>query len=117
MFSFRHSSHPSALGVDAGLEFDTTTLRFVYASPTTPDETYDYDYNAQELAEIRDRIRRLRNLYPSIVVIANNHYRGSEVANALELKASLTGQKVAVPDNLLLRFARLNEIAVNRALF
>jgi len=41
-----------ALGVDPGLEFDTDILRFVYASMTTPDETYDYD--------MRDRTRVLR---------------------------------------------------------
>ncbi|HXY59674.1 MAG TPA: S9 family peptidase [Methylocystis sp.] len=32
-----------ALDFDPGLEFDTQTLRFVYCSMTTPDETYDYD--------------------------------------------------------------------------
>ena len=32
-----------ALGMDAGYEFDTTLLRFSYASMTTPTETYDYD--------------------------------------------------------------------------
>ncbi len=32
-----------SLYLDAGLEFDTTTLRFVYSSMTTPEETYDYD--------------------------------------------------------------------------
>jgi oligopeptidase B len=31
------------LGMSAGFEFDTTTLRFTYASMTTPDQTYDYD--------------------------------------------------------------------------
>jgi oligopeptidase B len=32
-----------ALGLEVGYEFDTTTLRFTYASMTTPAETYDYD--------------------------------------------------------------------------
>jgi len=32
-----------ALGMDAGYEFDTSLLRFSYASMTTPTETYDYD--------------------------------------------------------------------------
>ena len=32
-----------ALGMNGGYEFDTTTLRFVYSSLTTPAETYDYD--------------------------------------------------------------------------
>jgi oligopeptidase B len=32
-----------ALGMSGGFEFDTTNLRFVYSSLTTPAETYDYD--------------------------------------------------------------------------
>jgi len=31
------------LGVAPGYEFDTETLRFVYSSPTTPQQTFDYD--------------------------------------------------------------------------
>ncbi|WP_424361326.1 S9 family peptidase [Methylocystis parvus] len=48
-----------ALGLDPGLEFDSTTLRFVYASMTTPDETYDYDMAAHS------RILRKRQEIPS----------------------------------------------------
>ncbi|HYF53193.1 MAG TPA: S9 family peptidase [Salinarimonas sp.] len=32
-----------SLSLDLGLEFDTDTIRFVYSSPATPAETYDYD--------------------------------------------------------------------------
>jgi len=32
-----------ALGMDAGYEFDTDTLRFIYASMARPAETYDYN--------------------------------------------------------------------------
>ncbi|MDR3513482.1 MAG: S9 family peptidase [Caulobacteraceae bacterium] len=32
-----------ALGLSGGYEFDTTTLRFVYESPTTPRQWFDYD--------------------------------------------------------------------------
>ncbi len=31
-----------ALGIDGGYEYDTTTLRFVYQSPTTPRQWFDY---------------------------------------------------------------------------
>jgi oligopeptidase B len=48
-----------ALGLDAGLEFDTATLRFVYSSMTTPDETYDYDMAT------RARVLRKRQEIPS----------------------------------------------------
>ncbi len=36
------------LGLDAGYEFDTTTLRFTYASMARPAETYDYDMASGE---------------------------------------------------------------------
>jgi len=32
-----------SLGMPGGYEFDTTTLRFVYSSMTTPSQVYDYD--------------------------------------------------------------------------
>lgn len=32
-----------SLGMSAGYEYDTHTLRFLYSAPNTPDETYDYD--------------------------------------------------------------------------
>jgi len=48
-----------ALGLSAGYEFDTTTLRFVYSSMTTPAETYDYDM------ETRTRTLRKRQEVPS----------------------------------------------------
>jgi oligopeptidase B len=37
-----------ALGLAGGYEFDTTTLRFVYESPTTPRQWFDYDMATRE---------------------------------------------------------------------
>ena len=48
-----------SLGLSGGLEFETTTLRFVYSSMTTPAETYDYDL------ETRTRTLRKRQEVPS----------------------------------------------------
>ncbi len=48
-----------SLGMAAGYEFDTTTLRFTYSSMTTPAEVYDYDM------ETRTRILRKRQEVPS----------------------------------------------------
>jgi oligopeptidase B len=31
------------LGLDSGLEYDTATIRYVYSSPTTPRQWFDYD--------------------------------------------------------------------------
>jgi oligopeptidase B len=48
-----------ALRLETGFEFDTTTLRFVYSSMTTPQETYDYDMKS------RERVLRKRREIPS----------------------------------------------------
>jgi oligopeptidase B len=48
-----------ALGLSAGYEFDTTKIRFVYSSMTTPAETYDYDM------QTRARTLRKRQEIPS----------------------------------------------------
>jgi oligopeptidase B len=48
-----------SLGMFAGYEFDTTTLRFSYSSMTTPSEVYDYD-----MAK-RTRVLRKRQEVPS----------------------------------------------------
>ena len=36
------------LGLDTGYDYDVPMLRFEYASPTTPDQVYDYDLNTRE---------------------------------------------------------------------
>jgi oligopeptidase B len=48
-----------ALGVSAGYEFDTTSLRFSYSSMTTPAQVFDYDM------ETRARILRKTQEVPS----------------------------------------------------
>jgi oligopeptidase B len=48
-----------SLGMSAGYEFDTTTLRFTYSSLTTPAQVYDYDMQA------RTRVLRKTQEVPS----------------------------------------------------
>lgn len=47
------------LGMNSGYEFDTTTLRFTYDSPTTPTRWFDYEMNA------RTRVVRKEQEIPS----------------------------------------------------
>ncbi|MGI9421800.1 MAG: S9 family peptidase, partial [Hyphomicrobiaceae bacterium] len=47
------------LGMSAGYEFDTTALRFTYASMTTPSQVFDYDM------ESRERVLRKTQEVPS----------------------------------------------------
>jgi len=50
--------------------------------------------------------------FESLTVIANNHYRGAELANALELKTLVSGQKQPVPEGLLKTYPNLAKIAL-----
>lgn len=36
-----------AVDIDDGFEYDTSTLRFAYESPSTPEQTFDYDMGAR----------------------------------------------------------------------
>ena len=47
------------LGIIPGLEFESSNLRFTYSSPTTPEQTYDYDMDD------RSRILRKEQEVPS----------------------------------------------------
>jgi uncharacterized protein YecE (DUF72 family) len=75
------------------------------------DAKYDYLYAPGELDEWLERLRRMRGTPESLVVIANNHFRGQAPCNALQLKAKLTGRKVRVPEALLETYPGLREVA------
>jgi uncharacterized protein YecE (DUF72 family) len=76
------------------------------------DETYNYYYNDKELVQIKERIDKLAKAFETLTVIANNHYRGAELANALELKALLTGRRQPVPEGLIRTYPNLAGIAL-----
>ena len=48
-----------ALGVSPGFEYETSTLRYTYESPSTPEETYDFDMAT------RDRVLLKKQEIPS----------------------------------------------------
>jgi hypothetical protein len=47
-----------------------------------------------------------------IYIYMNNHVGGQGLANAIELKSILTGQKPASPKQLMLKFPVLKNVAV-----
>ena len=71
------------------------------------DARYDYLYSAEELAPWLERIRQsaLQNLEG--IVIANNHYRGQAVVNAIEMRRALHEKSVPAPAELLAVYPRL----------
>ena len=77
-----------ALSLAGGYEFDTTTLRFVYESPTTPRQWFDYDMASRE--------RTLRKTQE----IPSGHDASAYVTRRLYAKAA---DGVEVPITVLMR--------------
>ncbi len=73
------------------------------------DARYDYLYNSFEIFELSERIRQISREAEETYVIANNHYRGQAVCNALEIRAKL-GQAPKIPASLLPHYPQLKEI-------
>jgi hypothetical protein len=46
----------------------------------------------------------------SLTVIANNHYQGKEMLNAIELKSRVMGGPVFAPPDLVKRYPRIRKI-------
>jgi uncharacterized protein YecE (DUF72 family) len=72
---------------------------------------YNYLYTGRELEEWAGRIRKMGRESARVYVYMNNHVGGQGLANALELKALLTGHKGKAPPQLLLQFPGLKEYA------
>jgi uncharacterized protein YecE (DUF72 family) len=83
-------------------------------SKASRDEVYNYYYDQKELAAIKERVDVLGKAFESLTVIANNHFRGAELANAIELKALVTGQKQPVPEGLLKTYPNLAQVALTK---
>ena len=74
------------------------------------DDRYDYLYARDELEGWITRIKDLGSKSSKIYVITNNHYRGQAMANALQIRNMITGDKVDVPDLLLEKYPVLRDI-------
>jgi uncharacterized protein YecE (DUF72 family) len=74
-------------------------------------ERYNYLYSAEELAPWVARVRKVAERARETFVVANNHFQGKSVVNALQLINSLTGSKVKVPEPLRRQYPQLEAIA------
>ena len=79
------------------------------------DETYDYLYGSSEIETITNRAVEVATLSKTMTLIANNHYRGKEVANALQIKSQLLGEPVDVPPLLAKTYPELAAIRRHKA--
>jgi uncharacterized protein YecE (DUF72 family) len=74
------------------------------------DDRYNYLYTDKELEAWVEKIRNMKDKAREIYVIANNHYRGQAPANALQMKAMLTNNKIDIPETLSKIYPFLKEI-------
>jgi len=74
------------------------------------DDRYNYLYGQDELADWVQRIKDLGRKSSKVFVITNNHYQGQAVANALQIRNLLTGEKLEIPRLLLKKFPVLEDI-------
>lgn len=84
-----------------------------FSKGATRDEKYDYLYRPDELEEFVRHARALEDRAEQVFVVANNHFRGKALVNALELQSALVGSRVDVPPPLLRAYPRLATIAVD----
>jgi uncharacterized protein YecE (DUF72 family) len=78
-------------------------------------ERYNYLYGEQELLPWADRVRNVAGHTKTTFVVANNHFQGKAVVNALQFVHLLTGDKVNVPDTLRSHYPQLDAIAASPA--
>jgi uncharacterized protein YecE (DUF72 family) len=74
-------------------------------------ERYNYMYSLDELDPWISRIRSVAERSANTFVVANNHFQGKAVVNALQLMSILRGSKVKVPEPLRQHYPELEEIA------
>ncbi len=74
------------------------------------DDRYNYLYSKDELQDWVERIKSLGEKSARVFIVTNNHYRGQAVANALQIRNMITGEKLDIPELLLKKFPALKEI-------
>jgi uncharacterized protein YecE (DUF72 family) len=75
------------------------------------DDRPNYFYKESELDRWKDRIARALAHTRTMYVILGNPHDGKAAANALQLKAMFTGQRVIAPPTLLQKFPELRKFA------
>ena len=110
---FKSSIKPSAVSTNpafAYVRLHGRNYKNWFRAGAGRDDRYDYLYNRDELQEWIDRIKQLGQKSGKIYVITNNHYRGQAMANALQIKNMLSGEKLEIPKLLVERYPALEEI-------
>jgi uncharacterized protein YecE (DUF72 family) len=74
-------------------------------------DRYNYLYNEKELVSWKGKVENIARQSQVTYVVANNHFQGKAVVNALQMKHLLTGRPQKVPELLLKRYPELEKVA------
>ena len=110
---FKSSLGPSAVSTNpdfAYVRLHGRNQRNWFRKDAGRDDRYDYLYSRDELGDWVRRIKDLGSRSGKVYVITNNHYRGQAVANALQIRNMITGEKVDIPELLLEKYPVLRDI-------
>jgi len=111
--TFHNSIKPSALSTNPGFSYvrlHGRNYKNWFKENAGRDERYNYLYTKEELQDWVEKIKELGKKSKKVFVITNNHYRGQALANALQIRNMLTGEKLDIPDTLLKQYPVLEEI-------
>jgi len=110
---FHNSIKPSALSTNPEYSYvrlHGRNYKNWFKENAGRDERYNYLYTKEELQDWVEKIKKLGKKSKKVFVITNNHYRGQALANALQIKNMLTGEKLDVPNSLLKQYPILDDI-------
>jgi uncharacterized protein YecE (DUF72 family) len=110
---FKNSIKPSAVSTKpdfAYVRLHGRNYKDWFRAGAGRDDRYNYLYAKDELQEWIDRIKQLGQKSGKVYVITNNHYRGQAMANALQIKNMITGEKLDIPKLLVEQYPVLEEI-------
>jgi uncharacterized protein YecE (DUF72 family) len=74
-------------------------------------DRYNYLYKEKELEDWKGRIQNVAERAQTTYVITNNHFESKAGVNALELKAMVSGKRVAAPPTLIQKYPELRRFA------
>lgn len=111
---FHHSIKPSAIVTNPSFSYvrlHGRNYKDWFRENAGRDDRYNYLYTTDELEDWVGRIKKLAEGSNRVFIITNNHYRGQALANALQIKNMLTGEKLNIPATMIEKYPMLKEIA------
>jgi len=101
------SLRETGVGVDAYLRLHGRNAKAWFDKGAGRDQTYNYLYPPKEVDEIFKRAVSIARMSKTLTLVANNHYQGKEMVNAIQLRARALGRKVDAPPGLVDHYPEL----------